>query len=132
MITGARPRGTSNASMISSGTDKSGDVLGGFARALGGRPSEIDAEVEANIEIVSRCSTPPQRGEERAFPTAVVLPLGASADEFRWFNDLGWRLIVRVTKAFLLVEDDVGFKESAVAAYEKFHRMTAAAEAYHF
>ncbi|BBU60393.1 hypothetical protein MSC49_03280 [Methylosinus sp. C49] len=132
VITGARRAGTGNASMISSGPDRSRDLLGGIARALGGKPSEIEAEIEANIEIVSALLDAARHGEERAFPTAVVLPLGACTDEFRWLDDLGWRPIPPETKAFLSVADDAGFKEAAIAAYERFHTMAAAAVAYHF
>jgi len=131
-ITGAHQPGTGNASMISSGPNTSRDLLGGITRALGGKPSEIEAEIEANIEIVSALLKAAHRGEERAFPTAIVLPIGSCADEFRWFDDLGWRPIPPETKAFLSVAEDAGFKETAVAAYERFHTMAAAAVAYHF
>jgi hypothetical protein len=68
-ITGARQPGTGNASMISSGPNRGRDLVGGIARAFRGRPSEIEAEIEANIEIVSALLGTARRGEARAFPT---------------------------------------------------------------
>ncbi|WP_166141428.1 hypothetical protein [Methylosinus sp. RM1] len=98
---------------------------------MGGRPSEIEAEIEANIEVVSTLLDVAQRGEERAFATAVVLPVDAYGDEYRWFDDLGWRAITLETNAFLSVADDAGFKETAIAGYDRFHTIAAAAVAYH-
>ena len=34
-----------------------------------------------------------RRGEEHAFPTAILSPVGACAPESRWFDALGWRPI---------------------------------------
>lgn len=118
--------------MISSGANSGRDLLGGLARALGGKPSEIEAEIEANVELVSTLLEAARRGEDRAFPTAIVLPVGACAAEFRWFDALGWRPTPSETKALLSAPEDADFKEVAVAAYERFNTMAAAGVAFHF
>lgn len=118
--------------MISSGANSGRDLLGGLVRALGGKTSEIEAEIEANVELVSALLEAARRSEDRAFPTVIVLPVGTCANEFRWFDALGWRPIPLETKAFLSASDDASFKETAVAAYERFHTMAAAGVAFHF
>ncbi|WP_442754255.1 hypothetical protein ACNHKD_14850 [Methylocystis sp. JAN1] len=132
VISGHPRPGAGNDCMISSGANSGRDLLGGLARALGGKPSEIEAEIEANVELVFTLLEAARRGEDRAFPTAIALPVGTCADEFRWFDALGWRPIPPETKAFLSVPDDASFKETAVAVYERFHTMAAAGVAFHF
>jgi hypothetical protein len=73
-----------------------------------------------------------RRGEEHAFPTAMVLPVGACAPESRWFDALGWRPIASETKTLLSVPADATFEESATAAYERWADMAVAGVAYHF
>jgi hypothetical protein len=132
VVSGHPRSGAGNECMISSGAHSGRDLLGGIARALGGKPSDIEAEIEANVELVSALLDAARWGEDRAFPTAIVLPVGACADEFRWLDALGWRPIPPETKALLSVPDDASFKETAVAAYERFHTMAAAGVAFHF
>lgn len=132
VISGHPRPGAGNECMISSGANSGRDLLGGLARALGGKPSEVEAEIEANVELVSTLLEAARRGEDRAFPTAIVLPVGACADEFRWLDAVGWRPVPRGTKAVLSVPEDASFKETAVAAYERFHTKAAAAVAFHF
>lgn len=132
VISGHPRPGAGNDCMISSGASSGRDLLGGLARALGGKPSEIEADIEANVELVSALLDAARRGDDRAFPTAIVLPTGACADAFRWLDALGWRPISLETKALLSVPDDASFKETAVAAYERFNTMAAAGVAFHF
>jgi len=81
------------------GPNRGRDLLGGVARALGGKPSDVEAEIAANVDLVSSLLEAARRGDEHAFPTAVVLPVSACADAFRWFDALGWRPIPAETKA---------------------------------
>lgn len=131
-VSGHPRSGTGNTCMISSAPSTGRDLLGGIARALGGKPSEIDAEIEANIDLVSALLEAARRDEAHAFPTAVVLPLCGCANGFRWFDALGWRPIPIETKALLSVPDDASFRETTIAAYERFHSMAVAGVAYHF
>jgi hypothetical protein len=64
--------------------------------------------------------------------TAVVLPVGACAAEFRWFDALGWRPIPVQTKGCLTAPDHASFNETATAAYERFQDMAVAGIAFHF
>jgi len=132
LVSGERRAGAGAESMISSGPNKGRDLLGGVARALGGEPSEVEAEIAANVDLVSGLLEAARRGEEHAFPTAVVLPVGACAPAFRWFDALGWRPIPPEIKALLSVPDDASFKETVVAAWEHFEEMAVAGVAYHF
>jgi hypothetical protein len=132
LVSGERRAGAGSESMISSGPNRGRDLLGGVARALGGKPSEIEAEIAANVDLVSSLLDAARRDQVHAFPTAVVLPVGACADEFRWFDSLDWRPIPSATKALLSVPDDATFKETATAAWERFERMAVAGVAYHF
>jgi len=132
LVSGERRAGAGSKSMISSGPNRGRDLLGGVARALGGKPSEIEAEIAANVDLVSSLLDAARGDQEHAFPTAVGLPVGACADEFRWFDSLGWRPIPSATKALLSVPDDATFKETATAARERFERMAIGGVAYHF
>lgn len=127
VISGHPRPGAGNDSMISSGANPGRDFVGGLAHALGGEPPDIGAEIETNIEIISALLEAARRGEDRALPTAVVLPARTCSDEFRWFDALGWRPIPPETKALLSAPDDASFKDVALAAYERFHTMAAAA-----
>ena len=118
--------------MISSGPNRGRDLIGGVARAFGGNPSEVEAEIAANVDLVSALLEAARRGEEHAFPTAILLPVGACAPEFRWFDALGWRPIASETKTLLSVPADATFEESATAAYERWADMAVAGVAYHF
>ena len=88
-VSGQPRRGAGSNSMISSAPNKGRDLLGGVARALGDKALEFEAEIAANVDLVSALLDATRRGDEHAFPTAVVLPVGACADEFRWFDSLG-------------------------------------------
>ena len=79
--------------MISSGPNRGRDLIGGVARAFGSEPSEVEAEIAANVDLASALLEAARRGEEHAFPTAILLPVGACAPESRWFDALGWRPI---------------------------------------
>jgi hypothetical protein len=118
--------------MISSGPNSGRDTIGGVSRALGVKPSEIEAEIEANVELVSALLDAACRGDEYAFPTAVVLPIGVCSDEFRWLDALGWRPTPPEAKAILTVPDDASFREIVIAAFERFSMFAAAGVAYHF
>jgi hypothetical protein len=132
LVSGEKRAGAGPESMISSGPNKGRDLLGGVIRALGAKPSEAEAEIAANVDLVSALLDAARRGAEHAFPTAVVLPVGACADECRWFDSLGWRPIPPETKALLSVPDDATFKETATAAWERCEAMAVAGVAYHF
>ena len=122
LVSGQRRPGAGADSMISSGPNRGRDLIGGVARAFGGEPSEVEAEIAANV----------RRGEEHAFPTAILLPVGACAPEFRWFDALGWRPIAPETKTLLSVPAEATFEESTTAAYERWADMAVAGVAYHF
>jgi hypothetical protein len=132
LVSGERRAGAGSESMISSGPNRGRDLLGGVARALGGKPSDVEAEIAANVDLVSQLLDAARRGDEHAFPTAAVLPVSACADAFRWFDALGWRPIPAETKATLSVPDDATFKETATAAWEQFADMAVAGVAFHF
>ena len=118
--------------MISSGPNKGRDMIGGVVRALGGDPPEGEADITANVDLVSALLEAARRGEEYAFPTAIVLPIYACARESRWFDSLGWRPIPAETKALLTVPEDASFRETAAAAYERYSGWALAGVAYHF
>ncbi len=132
LVSGQRQAGAGSDSMISSGPNSGRDLLGGVMRALGGKPSEVEAEIAANDDLVSSLLEAARRGDEHAFPTAVVLPVASCAPEVRWFDDLGWRPIPTETKALLAVFDDASFDETATAAYQRFAQMAVAGIEYHF
>ena len=85
-----------------------------------------------NVELVESLKGAAERPEARGLPTAVVLPLGACADEDRWFDRVGWREIKPGTRAFLGVPVAGDFGALARAAYETFCGHAAAGVAYHF
>ena len=87
---------------------------------------------EANVDIVSSLLVAARQDEQHAFPTAIVLPRGACADELRWFDRLGWRPISPKAKAFLDAGSDASFKEMAIAAYARFPEFAVAGVSYHF
>jgi hypothetical protein len=128
-VSGRKRSGAGSESMISSGPNRGRDLLGGVMRALTGDVPEVEAEIAANIDLVSSLLEAAQRGEDHAYPTVVVLPFGACPDAVRWFDALGWRPIPTETKALLSVPDDASFNEAATAAWERHADM---AVAYHF
>jgi hypothetical protein len=81
LLSGQRRPGAGSKSMISSGPSRGRDLLGGVGRALGGNPSEFEAGIAANVDLVSSLLEAAQRGDNHAYPTAVVLPVGAGASE---------------------------------------------------
>ena len=132
LVSGQRRSGVGAEAMISSGPNKGRDLLAGVVRALGGKPSDVEAEIAANVDLVSSLLEAARRGEEHAFPTAVVLPVGAAGPEARWFDALGWRPIPPGAKALLSVADHATFREAATAGWERFADMAVAGVAYHF
>jgi vancomycin resistance protein VanW len=132
LVTGQKRSGSGSESMISSGPDRGRDLIGGVVRAFGGEPTEFEAEIEANIDLVSSLLHAARRKEAHAFPTAVVLPVSACKSEFRWLDSLGWRPIPEETKAILSLPDDATFEETATAAYEIHAETAVAGIAYHF
>jgi hypothetical protein len=132
LVSGQRRAGAGADSMISSGPNRGRDLIGGVARAFGGKPSEVEAEIAANVDLASALLEAARRGEEHAFPTAIVLPVGACAPEFRWFDALGWRPIASETKTLLSVPAEATFEESATEAYGRWADMAVAGVAYHF
>ena len=73
---------------ISSGASRGRDVLGGIAAAFGATPSDEQAHIEANVELVETLRGAAVRNERRSKPTALVLPIGSCADEDRWLDDI--------------------------------------------
>ena len=131
-IVGDRRPEAGQRSIVSSGPSRGRELIGRLIRAFGAKSSEVEADITANVDLVSALLEAARRGEERAFPIAIVLPVGACAPEFRWFDALGWRPIPPETKTLLLAPHDASFKETAMAAYERFANMAVAAIAYHF
>jgi len=93
IVRGEKRASAGSESMISSGPNNGRDLLGVVARALGAKPSEAEAEIAANVDLVSALVDAARRDNEHALPDAVVLPVGACAYEFRRFDSLGWRPI---------------------------------------
>jgi hypothetical protein len=130
-ITGERrPAGAEPA--ISSGPSRGRMILGNVVRALGGRPSPERSEIEMNVELVESLKVATERLEPRGLPTAVVLPLGACADEDRWFDRVSWHKIRPGTREFLGAAEDADFRALVRAMYGKFSGHAAAGVAYHF
>ena len=85
-----------------------------------------------NVELVEGLIGATERLESRGLPTAVVLPLGACADEDRWFDRVGWHEIRPGTRDLLDVADDADFAALVRAMDGKFLSHAAAGVAYHF
>lgn len=132
LVSGQPRAGAGSSSMISSGPNRGRDLLDGVARALDAKPSEFEAEIAANVDLASALLDAARRGEEHAFPTAVILPVDAGPARLRWFDALCWRPIPAETKTFLRVADDASFQETATAAWERHADMAVAGCAYHF
>lgn len=97
---------------------------------LGADGSSEAAEIEVNVEVVDTLIS---AGDQRStLPTALVLPLGCSADEYRWFDLVEWHEIKLGTRTFLGASADADFKTMIHAAYERFSNHAAAGIAYHF
>jgi hypothetical protein len=129
-IVGER-RPADGASSISSGSNKGRKIPGNIFAALGKDESDGTAEIEANVELVETLRSALQ-SEERRFPTAIVLPAGCCADEYRWLENIEWHPISSGTRAFLGALADADFKTLVGAAYERFSDHAAAGVAYHF
>jgi hypothetical protein len=117
---------------ISSGASRGRDVLGGIAAALGANPSEEQALIEANVELVETLAGAAARNERRSKPTALVLPIGSCADEDRWLDGIGWHEIGPGTRRFLGAPPYADYASLVRIAYERFADHAAAAVAYHF
>jgi hypothetical protein len=94
---------------VSSGPSRGRMILGNVVRALGGRPSPERSQIEMNVELVDSLKGATERLESRGLPTAVVLPLGACADEDRWFDRVSSHKIRPGTREFLGVAEDADF-----------------------
>jgi hypothetical protein len=130
-ISGHPRPGAGNDSMISSGPTRAATSSAASRASLAASPPTS----RPRSKPTSRSSPlleAARRGEDRAFPTAVVLPEGACADEFRWIDALGWCPIPPQTKVILTVPDDAPITDIAPAAYKRFHTMAAAGMAFHF
>ena len=114
VVSGQRRLGDGAESMISSGPNRGRDLIGGVAPAFGAEPSEVEAEIAANVDLASSLLEAARRGEEQAFPTAMVLPVGACAPEFRWFDAVGWRPIAPETRPLLSVPAAAAFRKYRV------------------
>ncbi len=129
VITGARrPAGAHQ--MISSGDNAGRDILGNIGRALGGSPTAMEAEIEANVELVESLHL----GDDqlRLIGMAIVLPVGSCPDSDRWFDTVKWHQISDGTRRFLGAPDEAGFAELATLACARFSGHAAAGVAYHF
>jgi hypothetical protein len=100
LVSGHPRRGAGADAMISSGPNRGRDLLGGVVRALGGNVPEVEAEIAANVDLVSALLEAATRNEAHAFPTAIVLPVDTCAAEFRWFDALGWRPHPRADQSY--------------------------------
>jgi len=67
VVSGERRSGAGSESMISSGPNKGRDLLGGVVRTFGGNLSEAEAEIAANIDLVSGLLEAGRRGEGVAY-----------------------------------------------------------------
>ncbi len=132
VIVGDRRHAAGQNSSISSGPSRGRDVLGNLMRVFGAETPEFEAEISSNVELVSTLLDAAGRGEKHAFPTAIVLPVGACVHEFRWFDTDGGKRLPQEIKALLAVPDHATFKETALAAYARFSEMAVAGIAYHF
>jgi len=130
-ISGQPRAGSGSQSMISSGPSRGRELLDDIVRSLGGKPSEYEAEITANVELVSSLKEAARRGERHAFPTAIVLPADAGEADLRWF-DVVRRPPLAETRSLLSAPEDATFNEMALAAYERFEDRAAAGIAYHF
>jgi hypothetical protein len=128
---GRQPGRVSDRHMISSGPNTGRDLVGSVATALGADLSDVEAETEANIEPVEALLAAARQGLSHAFPTTIVLPDGACADELRWLEAGTWHPIPGEAKAFLGQPAEASFKPVATAAYERFAGCAAAGVAYH-
>ena len=126
------PRRASAEQSISSGDNLGRTVLGKIGRARGASPSDAEAEVEANVELVETLMTHPTPDSTPASPTAIVLPLGSGPDDARWLDSLGWRPISPSTLSLLGASADDDFATLAKLADARFQDHAAAGVAYHF
>jgi hypothetical protein len=131
VITGEhRPAAAEQA--ISSGANGGRDVLASVVQAFGGTPSSEEAQTEANVELVETLRAAAEGDERRALPCALILPVGAGADEDRWLDEIPWHEIEPGTRRLLGAPPDADFAMLVRAAYDRFAGYAAAGIAYHF
>jgi hypothetical protein len=130
-ITGER-RPAAAEQVISSGASAGRAILGNVVAALGGNGASAEAEIEANVELVSSLRRAADQKERHAVPTALILPMGCCADEDRWFDNVRWHETRPGTRTFLGAPADADFRRLVRAAYERFSEFAAAGVAYHF
>lgn len=131
VITGeARAAGTTQH--ISSGKSIGRDVLGNIIRALGAPSNMRNAEIELNVELIETLRGAQLAGEATRFPSAIVLPVGACADEGRWIDEPTWREVTPSAREFLGVGPSADFGAILGRVYDRFRTHVAAGVAYHF
>jgi hypothetical protein len=133
VISGAPARAPrASRHMISSGPNPGRDLIDDVTRALGGRTSDVEAEIEANVEPVTGLLAAAATGARHAVPSAIVLPCGACPDACRWLDDVRRHAIPPAARRLLGAADDAPFSELARAAYRRFPHHAAAGVAYHW
>ena len=133
VISGAAAREPRSSShMISSGPSAGRALIDNVARALGGETSDVEAEVEANLEPVAGLLAAADRGADQAFPTALVLPQASCPNDCRWIDNISWHQIPTGARRLLDQGDDAGFAQLVHAAYRRFPDLAAAGVAYHW
>ena len=131
VITG-EPRPAAAEQTISSGPSRGRAVMGKLAEALGASTASQQAEIEMNVELVETLKAARERKDRHSLPTALVLPFGSCADEYRWFDRVGWHEVKPGTWGILSAPPDADFDGLVRAAYECFVDHVAAGVAYHF
>ncbi len=130
-ITGER-RPAGNTQAISSGKSTGRAVLGNMASALGAMPSDAEAEIEENVELVATLGAAAAIGQKHGLPTALVLPEGDWPCEARWLDNIQWHQINSATRTLLAASNDADYATLVRLAYDRFIDQVAAAVAYHF
>jgi hypothetical protein len=131
VITG-EPRPAAAEQTISSGPSRGRAVMGKLAEALGASTASRQAEIEVNVELVETLKAARERKDRHSLPTALVLPFGSCADEYRWFDRVGWHEIKPGTRKFLRAPPHADFEVLVRAAYWAFADHVAAGVAFHF
>jgi hypothetical protein len=130
-ITGDRRPASADQS-ISSGAGRGRDALARVVVAFGGTPASEQAQIEANVELVETLRAAAERNEKRFGPTALVLPVGACADEDRWLDQIKWHKIRLGARQFLDAPPDADYNALVRAAYDRFSDYAVAGVAFHF
>ncbi len=131
VITGER-RPAAIEQAISSGSSRGRDVMAGLAAAFGATAESEQAQIEANVELVETLRAAADRNEQRSKPSALVLPMGACADEDRWLDNIEWHEIRPGTRQFLGAPPDADYLSLVREAYARFADHAVAGVAFHF